>query len=712
MAVEQFVEPIMERTTSILSDTKREDLDATQLSKLLHHVQRERGASCAWASSGFSNGYFQIPEFRMATDAADGTGIVSERIQSVRDTVDGVVVRDATQFYAVFQQFCSLCEDMLCEQEAMFGSGPSSSPESATLCTFSRLKESVGRQRAFLCGALALPEKVLHTFSTRAFADLVVCVHQQKAYVQSLEENTPAALLEAVRPAFAKPDELAAVQKKLESDFDVAAVRQLLTVERCWEVHTEHMEMLRKIELQLHVAAVRSFATHQQQSAAVRALLQPAVRAAAHALGTDAASQLSKAIGTTPPTVLKEELLALLEQVVANGADAPAPAPAEPARSPLTCSTQLGGGILCEGEVEAGKRRRTGGVGVPTWEAANRHGGSPLGMRGEAKEKDGMEVEEHWLVGLGELELQRRIGVGSSGTTYLAAWRGATVAVKVAGSRTNDLSAWRAEVSALVQLRHPHIVQYLGAVVEPPTHCLVLEYCEGGDVRSALGKPTPPGFALHVAEGVASGMAYLHRKGIMHRDLKSANVLLVGASTSTIGTVKLTDFGVAVEVGHTVGPGTAPAKSELTAETGTLRWMAPEVARHEPYRKSADVFSFAMLCFELITHEVPFADRLPVMATFATSIQGLRPSLPGGTPAALAELVTRCWNATAAERPTFDQVREGLQALGAFGSKRLSTEERVWLDNPLGHRIYSSPTTTISWPGENNGQPVANVIKM
>ena len=116
----------------------------------------------------------------------------------------------------------------------------------------------------------------------------------------------------------------------------------------------------------------------------------------------------------------------------------------------------------------------------------------------------------------------------------------------VLSSASCDLTAWRAEVSALTQLRHPHIVQCLGAVVEPPTHCLVLEYCEGGDVRSALQKLTPPGFALHVAEGVASGMAFLHRKGIMHRDLKSANVLIVGSSTSALGAI--------TSIGNPLGP--------------------------------------------------------------------------------------------------------------------------------------------------------------
>ena len=70
----------------------------------------------------------------------------------------------------------------------------------------------------------------------------------------------------------------------------------------------------------------------------------------------------------------------------------------------------------------------------------------------------------------------------------------------------------------------------------------------------------------------------------------------------------------------------------LTTETGTYRWMAPEVTRHEGYTKSADVFSYGMLLFELIAHEVPFADRPPLQAAVAIGLQDLRPPYPRTPP--------------------------------------------------------------------------------
>jgi len=293
---------------------------------------------------------------------------------------------------------------------------------------------------------------------------------------------------------------------------------------------------------------------------------------------------------------------------------------------------------------------------------------------------------QEWVIGLQEVQFQRKIGAGSAGTTYAAEWRGAQVAVKVAGYSGASMDGWRAEVDALTRLRHPNIVQYLGCVISPPTYCLVLEFCDAGDLYRALRLPTPPTLMLRVARAVASGMAYLHRRHIMHRDLKSSNVLL-----DTAGGVKLTDFGVAVQV-EGAGGNSSPSAMEsscdpLTTETGTYRWMAPEVTRHEGYTKSADVFSYAMLLFELITHEVPFADRPPLQAAVAIGLQDLRPPFPEDTPWPIRGLIKSCWARRPSSRPKFD----GVLNLLAEARSALAQEHLVWLDCPQGHPVYGNP---------------------
>ena len=301
------------------------------------------------------------------------------------------------------------------------------------------------------------------------------------------------------------------------------------------------------------------------------------------------------------------------------------------------------------------------------------------------EESQGAEgVDGNWRIGLNEVSFQRKIGAGAAGTTYAATWNGAQVAVKVAGCNGSSVEGWRAEVHALTKLRHPHIVQYLGCVISPPTYCLVLEFCDAGDLYRALRMRTPPTLLLRVAKAVAAGMAYLHKRQIMHRDLKSSNVLL-----DTAGGVKLTDFGVAVQVDGATGFGSPTNEFELscsplTAQTGTYRWMAPEVARNEGYTKSADVFSYGMLLFELLTHQVPFADRPPLQAAVAIGIQDLRPQLPVATPKPLADLIAGCWSRRPIARPKFVGVLQALSDAAA----QMSLAEMTWVDEPYGHPVY------------------------
>ena len=294
-----------------------------------------------------------------------------------------------------------------------------------------------------------------------------------------------------------------------------------------------------------------------------------------------------------------------------------------------------------------------------------RHAGSGSAVGAVPSLPDGVS-----LIELDELQLQHRIGAGASATTYLAAWQGAHVAVKVASDTGSAKEGWRAEVAALAQLHHPNVVRCMGAVAAPPTYCVVLEHCEGGDVRHALQRKTSPGFFWRVAEGVVSGMGYLHHRGIIHRDIKSANILLDGTSG-----VKLTDFGLS---SRQLGDSGA---------AGTFRWMAPEVARREGHSKPADMYSNAMVLYELLTHDLPFAGSSGVFAAAHAAINGARPGMPEGTPPSVAAMITRCWSSEPSERPTFEALGKELTNVRAH----LSGEELDWLDAEEGHAPPQPP---------------------
>ena len=144
-------------------------------------------------------------------------------------------------------------------------------------------------------------------------------------------------------------------------------------------------------------------------------------------------------------------------------------------------------------------------------------------------------------------------------------------------------------------------------------------------------------------------MDYLHKRRIVHRDLKAANLLL-----DDVGTVKIADFGVS----RVLDP-----HGVMTAETGTYRWMAPEVIEHSPYRESADVYSFGIVLWELVTGQVPYNAMTPLQAAVGVVQKGLRPEIPPTCPPAISELMRVCWTRNPQDRPTFEVLKQRVEGL-------------------------------------------------
>jgi len=294
-------------------------------------------------------------------------------------------------------------------------------------------------------------------------------------------------------------------------------------------------------------------------------------------------------------------------------------------------------------------------------------------------------ASKEWEIDLYEIRFLKRIGQGNAGTTYLADWKGLNVAVKVASITEMGLDGWRTEVQNLQRLHHPNVIRLLGSVYHPSplTFCLVLEYCNGGELADALQRVTPPSFFFRVADGLAKGMAYLHSRGVIHRDIKPSNTLLDGNVATGQFAVKVTDFGLATE---------ASLSGDRTAETGTYRWMAPEVIRHEDYSQTADVYSFAVVLWQLVTRDEPFHHQSQVEAAAAVALENARPPFPENTPPAIAKLIQTCWSREPNERLSFDEIVEELQEM----EKVLDPEEKEWIEAPLGHTVYRRRTTMMA----------------
>ncbi|KAJ0403856.1 hypothetical protein P43SY_004829 [Pythium insidiosum] len=284
---------------------------------------------------------------------------------------------------------------------------------------------------------------------------------------------------------------------------------------------------------------------------------------------------------------------------------------------------------------------------------------------GVLKMVDQHEIKDEWSLNMAELKIDTTVGTGRSGNTYSALWRGTRVAVKVVDASAQNaamsedlLNEFHREVAVVSKLRHPNIVLFLGAAISPPKYCLVFEFMQNGTLTDLIRSRKAPIDFFRVATEIAMGMNYLHLCSIMHRDLKSGNVLL-----DAHGTVKISDFGLSCVLDIS-------GSHDLTAETGTYRWMAPEVIRHEPYSTKADVYSFGVVLWEMIAKDQPFRGLTPIQAAFAVARQQMRPALPRHTPLKIGELVEHCWHQDPNRRPDFSAILEALPLVKLSLKKR------------------------------------------
>eukprot|EP00727_Mastigamoeba_balamuthi_P011117 m51a1_g6628 putative tyrosine (1129) ;mRNA; f:61481-66260 len=274
------------------------------------------------------------------------------------------------------------------------------------------------------------------------------------------------------------------------------------------------------------------------------------------------------------------------------------------------------------------------------------------------------------------------IGEGSFGTVYKADYRGLDVAVKILKGQDqmpeDVLDQFNREVHFLEHVRHPCIVNLIGYVTEAGHLALVTEYCPHGNLTTALRRKalTLP-MKLKCLVDCAKGMAFLHRSNIMHRDLKPSNLLLVSTEVRAPVMCKLSDFGTVRDINPT------SSVASLTERVGSPIWMAPEVISGSKYEKSCDVFSFAVILYEVLTGEIPYCRSVTPEGHVsfwksaeirAFVLEGKRPPIPPQIPRPCVDLITLCWAQDPAARLGFTDV---LQRLEEWLNKHLSQTENV-----------------------------------
>uniref|UniRef100_A0A0N7ZBZ4 mitogen-activated protein kinase kinase kinase n=1 Tax=Scylla olivacea TaxID=85551 RepID=A0A0N7ZBZ4_SCYOL len=265
-----------------------------------------------------------------------------------------------------------------------------------------------------------------------------------------------------------------------------------------------------------------------------------------------------------------------------------------------------------------------------------------------------------------ELGLEEVIGVGGFGKVYRGTWKGQEVAVKAARQDPDeDISVTienvRQEAKLFWPLKHENIVALKGVCLQEPNLCLVMEYARGGSLTRVLQqrKVIGPSVLTDWAIQIARGMNYLHSHApvrIIHRDLKSSNVLLsesIDNNDLQFKTLKITDFGLAREV----------SKTTRMSAAGTYAWMAPEVIKTSTFSKASDVWSYGVLLWELLTGESPYKGIDTLAIAYGVAMNKLWLHIPATVPEAWRKLMKSCWELDPHARPTFIDILKKLDEI-------------------------------------------------
>ncbi|KAF2846283.1 hypothetical protein T440DRAFT_231492 [Plenodomus tracheiphilus IPT5] len=238
------------------------------------------------------------------------------------------------------------------------------------------------------------------------------------------------------------------------------------------------------------------------------------------------------------------------------------------------------------------------------------------------------------VAGLKDFQLGDCLGKGAFGSVYRALnWgTGETVAIKqvrLENLGAADLKNMEMEIDLLKNLNHPNIVKYNGFVRSSESLYIILEYCENGSLHSIcknFGKFPENLVALYMSQ-VLHGLLYLHEQGVIHRDIKGANIL-----TTKEGLVKLADFGVA----------TKQSGLDQSSVVGTPYWMAPEVIELSGATTSSDIWSVGCTVIELIEGKPPYHKLQPMQALFRI-VNDEHPPIPGSASPLLREFLMECF---------------------------------------------------------------------
>eukprot|EP01121_Diplochlamys_sp_Union-15-3_P022745 TRINITY_DN977_c0_g2_i2.p1 TRINITY_DN977_c0_g2~~TRINITY_DN977_c0_g2_i2.p1 ORF type:complete len:404 (-),score=60.51 TRINITY_DN977_c0_g2_i2:32-1204(-) len=256
-----------------------------------------------------------------------------------------------------------------------------------------------------------------------------------------------------------------------------------------------------------------------------------------------------------------------------------------------------------------------------------------------------------------ELHIISKIGGGSFGNVFKGSCRGKRVAIKILHKQELEekvLSQFLKEVEIMTHLRHPNIVLYMGACTEPGELAIVTELVPKGNLHDLLHNSAIEislVLKLKMAKDIAQGMNWLHcsKPLVIHRDLKPTNLLV-----DNDWTIKVCDFGLSTACPNIL-------KDDGTEPPGTPLWMSPEILKGKPLTEKADVYSYGLVLWEILTRQelFPHLDTFEDLCRAVCELQE-RPPIPNTIPKPLKDLMEQCWQEDQSKRCSFEEIIENL----------------------------------------------------
>jgi eukaryotic-like serine/threonine-protein kinase len=289
----------------------------------------------------------------------------------------------------------------------------------------------------------------------------------------------------------------------------------------------------------------------------------------------------------------------------------------------------------------------------------------------------------------GRYETGERLGAGGMSNVYKATDRilERTVAVKILAEHLSDderfVARFRREALAVAKLIHPNIVQVYDTGVDEGRHYIVMEYVEGRSGAQILQRqgPVEPEIAAEIGIQSCAGLDYAHRRGIIHRDVKPGNLMVVGGPVGGGEMiVKLTDFGIARAIEQT-------RITQVGSVVGTAAYLAPEQVRGEEATPATDVYALGVVLYQFLTGRLPYEGSS--LAELAVRQQNETP-LPPDTynsevPVTLGAAVLRALEGDPGRRyASADELASGLRLGMEGGDVTLPLEEGTSATRVLG----------------------------